>query len=395
MTDAQLALANAKASLEPVAAAVGELIATNGMLSLKVDDLSAANVQLQAQVDALRLENAELRKKLEPVPPVVKTVRDYRQAGDADDTAAFQRAANSGSVIVPAGEYLIDAAKRITITLDKTVVRMEAGVVLRAKPNSAARYYIMDVEASDCDIDCGGAEFYGDRLKHNFTAGSSHEWGYGIFMGGARNKLRNVKVYECTGDGIGVTGPGHEITGVVAKRNRRNGLSAFRSAGLWVHDCEFSETGFLTDATGLPGPFAGIDVEPDKGAATGIRIERVKCSRNQKAGIAFWVRDEVTDSKLEGVVSDCVIDGSPNAIWGCDEAVRAPTIAITVLRNRLTFNSGAAVKADQGSRFVVGDANVANANTIDSATGSRTTALTYGIQEKRGGVATKGQNTFV
>lgn len=396
--DAQAALASANSALQTVAQAVAEQSVTMSALSLQVDSLSAANVELQAQLDTAGNTIADLKAQLAEAtkPDVPKTVHDFGAKGDGvtDDTAAFQLAANSGSLIVPAGEYLIDAVKRVSINLDKTVVRMDAGARLRAKANSSSRYYLLDVNASDCDIDCGGAEFYGDRLKHTFTAGSWHEHGYGIFIGGARNKLRNVFVYECTGDGVGVTGPGHEIgPGVKCLRNRRNGISAFRTEGLVIHDGECSETGFLTDATGLPGPFAGIDVEPDNGNAN-VRIERMKCVRNQKAGIAMWVRDEVA-SLLTVDIAECEITGSPNAIWGKDEAIRAPTIACSVMRCKLTFGKGAAVKADSGSRFVVGDADPANANTIDSETGTRTTAVTYGIQAVNGGVATRGSNGVI
>lgn len=396
--DPQAALAATKAGLASVEQAIAETATLVSALSLQNDDLSAANVALQATVAERDATIAELKAKLEPVPspaPVVKDVRYYGAKGDGvtDDTAAFQVAANSGSLIVPDGVYLIDTVKRVNVNLDKTVVRMTAGVTLRAKANNQSRYYLLDVNASDCDIDCGGAEFYGDRLKHTFTAGSWHEHGYGIFLGGARNKLRNVKVYECTGDGIGITGTDHEVSGVECKRNRRNGLSAFRSANLWIHDSEFSETGYLTDSTGLPGPFAGIDVEPDNGNAN-VKIERVKCFKNQKSGIVMWVRDEVA-SVLNVAISDCDINGSPNAIWGKDEAVRAATINCSVMRCRLSFGSGAAVKADQGSRFVVGDANLANANTIDSATGTKATAERYGIQTPSGGVAVRGENTYV
>jgi hypothetical protein len=401
--DAQAALANLRAVTDTVAQSVAEKDAGLNALSLQVDSLGDANVALQAELDTARATIAaqaetiaELKAKLPQDNPAPKTVKDFGAKGDGitDDTAAFQLAVNSGSLIVPPGDYLIDAVKRVSVNLNGTVVRMEAGVKLRAKPNASSRYYLLDVNASDCDIDCGGAEFYGDRLKHTFTAGSWHEHGYGVFVGGARNKVRNFSVYECTGDGVGVTGEGHEISGVVCKRNRRNGLSAFRTANLWIHDCEFSETGFLTDSTGLPGPFAGIDVEPDNGNATGIRIERIKALKNQKAAIALWVRDEV-DSQLQVAITDSELGGSPNGIWGCDEAVRAPTIAATILRNKITFTSGAGVKADRGTRFTVGDSDPANANTIDSASGSRSTAVSYGIQERNGGVAVKGVTTYV
>jgi hypothetical protein len=330
------------------------------------------------------------------ITPPRKTVRDFIQPWDGDDTASWQRAANTGSLLVPAGEYVIDPVKQVIVTLDGTVVRMDAGTVVRAKANSASRSYLLNVQASDCDIDCGGASLFGDRRAHTFTIGSWHEHGYGIFVSGARNKVRNVGVFECPGDGIGITGPDHEIgPNVVCRDNRRNGLSAFRSAGLWIHDSEFSRTGFLTDSTGLPGPFAGIDVEPDKGVATGIRIERCKFFGNQKAGIALWLRDEVDGGMLSAEIFDNEISGSPNCVWANDEAIRAPTISATILRNKLTFGSGVAIKADQGSRLVVGDANPANANTIDSATGSRNTAVSYGIAERRGGIATRGENVFL
>jgi hypothetical protein len=385
MTDAQAALAEANSALQAVAAAVAEMDATLNSLSLDRDALAEANIALQAQLDTAYTELAKYKPK---------TVLDYGAKGDGLTlcNAAFIKAAATGEVIVPAGRYLLDPTPEKQVILSAGCkVTFEPDVVLVAKPNSAPKYAVLTAQ-DDVTI-TGDALIQGERLLHTYTAGSTHEWGYGLKITGNRVKVNGLRVVECTGDGIGVSGDDVEIRNASSKRNRRNGISVFQAARPSIIDCDCSDNGFLTDSTGLPGPFAGIDVEPDSGDAAGVKISGVKATGNQKVGIALWVRDEV-QGRLQVDISDCEISGSPNCIWGQDEAVRAPTIVASVKRCKLTFGAGAAVKAGRGSVFTVGDADPANANTIDSATGGLATATNYGLQERDGGVVVKGANRY-
>lgn len=342
-----------------------------------------------------------------PLPPVRKTVKDWGARGDGktDDTAAFQAAADAGDVYAKddGSVYLINAVRSVLFRKDKSTVQLAPSVTLKAIPNSAGRYYIFDVDASDCVIDCGGALFLGDRDQHTYAPGSTHEHGYCVFVGGNRNKLRHVRPEKATGDGVGVSGDDHEIgPGVICNWNRRQGLSAFRSKNLWIHDSEFSNTGNPsgTDPAGLIGPFCGIDVEPDAGSATGIRIERVIAANNQRSGIIFWVRSEVAGT-LEATLTECKISGSSNAIWAKDEAVRATTITLKLFRNELQWTTGAGAKIDQGASAVIGDSTQANENTFIQKDGSRPDLLhktgkvtNYDIQNPAGGKVAIGVNSY-
>jgi len=375
--DAQAALASANSALQTVADAVAEQGVTLSKLSLERDALAEANIALQAQLDTA---NATIAALTDPW-------REVDKSGLVDVTAKVQAILDKGGTIkVPTGRYLVNPVVMVKFRARSTIT-MEPGVVFVAKPNSDTHYAVL--LAAEDDIAISGKWYIqGERLLHGYTAGSTHEWGYGLKITGNRVKVDGLEVVECTGDGIGVSGDDVELANCSSKRNRRNGISVFQAARPTIRDCECSENGFLTDSTGLPGPFAGIDVEPDGGDAKGVRLERIKAIGNQKVGIALWVRNEV-QSNLQAEITDCEIAGSPNCIWGADEAVRAPTITATVKGCKLTFGAGAAVKAGRGSLFTVSD------NTIDSATGSVATATNYGLQERDGGVVVKGANRYV
>lgn len=390
---------------------------TEAIIAKGLEDLAAVQVALVAATNDIQAAKASsgattlaIKASIippEPPQPVIKDVKFYgaKLDGVTDDTAAFQAAADTGSIIVVGpGKVRLNVVKQVKVTKDKTIIRMTSDLEFITDANNAQRYYFFNVTASDCDIDCGGAQFIGDRFQHTYGNGT-HEWGYGFFIGGARNKLRNVGISNCTGDGVGVTGPDHEIgPGVVCKKNRRQGLSAFRSANLWIHDSEFSETGNAgkPDPSGLIGPFCGIDVEPDKGVATGIRIERNTLANNQKSGIIFWVRSDLTDVKLDGVILDNNISGSPNGIWAMDEAVRAATINLVIQRNRIHWTSGSGTRIDQGVVATVGGDAQADANIYTTRTdrpdvmrnGKQGSPYAYDIAQKSTGKATVKWNGY-
>ena len=261
-------------------------------------------------------------------------VRRFGARGDGrnDDTRAFQDAidaARGGIVTVPAGDYLIDPQRSVRLR-SGTQLRMDRGARLRAKPNALPRAYVLLVQGVE-DIVISGGQILGDRKEHLGTTG---EWGHGIAIYGASNvKVRDVRISGCWGDGmsIGSTKAGKggvmrpstdiEIANVASLGNRRQGLSIGRSRRVYVHDCEFSDTG------GTP-PSAGIDVEPDAGdMAQNVRIERCIIRRNRGPGIQVWKR------ATSVAIRDCTIEDNRNA--GI-LAVGASDVAIE--RNRIRGN---------------------------------------------------------
>jgi parallel beta-helix repeat protein len=210
--------------------------------------------------------------------------------GSHDDTAAIQAAVNAlpssgGTVYVPAGRYMINAVKSISLR-SHTRLLMDANATLQVIPNGQSRYEVIKVvKASNVRIQ--GGNLVGDRSRHK---GSTGEWGYGIQILGAKNVLvQNVKISNFWGDGMWIGGIGHggslvradyvTVNGVVSSNNRRQGLSIGPSQHVYIVNSTFKDTHGTK-------PEAGIDIEPgSQGPVNTIRLERNTFSGNKGNGI--------------------------------------------------------------------------------------------------------------
>jgi len=349
------------------------------------------------------------------IPEPVKNVQFYGAKGDGvtDDTDAFNAAAATGSLIVDVpGTYLLDGVKRVSILQDRTVMRVNqtpGAVRFAEKANAAPKTRIFNVNGSDCDLDLGGAYLIGDRDMHRFTAGSTHEWGYCFFLGGARNKLygNGLGMFtKATGDGLGVSGPDHEVFGLVLDGNRRQGCSAFNAPRLNFHDniCRNTGNNGLPDPAGLIGPFCGFDCEPDGGDCLDLFIHNNTFGPNNRSGAIAWINSRAAKAtpnmKLSGRFEDNTFIGNSNGTWMCKEvAGSTPAITFTFLRNRFVNNKATDIKCDQGSAVTIGDATAANANIFDDFL-ERPDALKKGLfspemQVLRGAKVTAGLSLVI
>ncbi len=195
-------------------------------------------------------------------------VRDKGARGDgrSDDTSAFQEAINAlpatgGTVRVPAGKYMIDAARAVIL---RSNVRLEMAVdaSLIALPNALKRYHVVKVWRVE-NVQIVGGRIVGERDQHR---GSKGEWGYGLNIQASRNvTVTGTRISDCWGDGIwiGAFGRGANadlstdvtLQNVVCSNNRRQGLSLGPCKRVRILDSTF---------TGTHGtaPESGIDLEP-------------------------------------------------------------------------------------------------------------------------------------
>lgn len=79
------------------------------------------------------------------------------------------------------------------------------GCTVRVKPNNYQSYTIIRMKLLQNTILKNGS-IVGDKDQHDYSAGHvnglTHEWGYGVFLQGCTNSfVRNVKIYDMTGDG--------------------------------------------------------------------------------------------------------------------------------------------------------------------------------------------------
>ncbi len=213
-----------------------------------------------------------------------------RGNGRHNDTAAIQAAIDAlpsggGTVYIPAGRYMINALKPLTLR-SHTRLKLDPSAELRVIPNGASRYWVVKVRNVN-NVEIVGGRMTGDRARHR---GSSGEWGYGINISGSRNVfVHNVSLSEFWGDGmwIGAIGKGRRLNRsnyvtlnhVTSSHNRRQGLSIGPSQHVYIVNSTFKNTqGTL--------PEAGIDIEPqDQGPVDTVRLEKNTFSGNHGNGI--------------------------------------------------------------------------------------------------------------
>jgi len=220
-----------------------------------------------------------------PAGPVVN-VQDapYGARGDgaSDDTVAIQKAVNAvagtgGTVLVPAGTYMVDAIASIFIKGNMTF-QMAAGAVLKAIPNGADNYEILTVSQAANVTIMGGtlAGDYGNPVTHTGTTG---EWGMGLSLSGASNvTVVGVTARDCWGDGFylqnGCTGVA--LCSLNAVHNRRNGLTLTSAASVTIQNSVFTGSGGTL-------PEDGVDLEPNPGE-TIDQVTITGCTMSGNAG---------------------------------------------------------------------------------------------------------------
>jgi parallel beta-helix repeat protein len=289
----------------------------------------------------------------------VINVRAHGARGDGvrDDTSSIQAAINAlpkagGTVIVPAGAYLIDPTRSVRLR-SRVHLSLATGAMLLTKPNAAPRAYVLLAEQVQ-DVEISGGRIVGDRDSHLGTTG---EWGHGIRIRGCSSvTIRDIHISRCWGDGISAGGimlgkagpsrPGRDylFENVVCAGNRRQGLTLGSSQHVRVRDCTFSDTGGA-----LPG--AGIDIEPDTGVATDIVIEGCLVRGNRGPGVSLYKRATgvtvrkciIERNRGDGILAvtaiDCVfIDNiiRDNGLKGI--LLRTGSRNVRVARNRLSGN---------------------------------------------------------
>ena len=241
----------------------------------------------------------------------VVNVRDKGARGDGnnDDTDAIQAAidalpAGGGTVHVPAGTYMIDAARAINL---RSNVRLEMAdeARLTASPNGLKRYHVIKVWRAD-NAQIVGGRIVGERNQHLASEG---EWGYGINISASRNvTVTGTHISDCWGDGIwiGALGKGASadlsmdvtVQNVVCDNNRRQGMSIGPCQRVRIINCTFSGTHGTK-------PESGIDLEPmNQGDVRDVLIEGCTLTGNHGCGV------EIHHSVSGLVIRQCTIQGN-------------------------------------------------------------------------------------
>ncbi|GLQ89884.1 right-handed parallel beta-helix repeat-containing protein [Dyella flagellata] len=264
----------------------------------------------------------------------VINVRDKGAKGDGnhDDTDAIQDAINAlpggGTVIVPPGNYIIDAMRAVQLR-SNMLLQLDPNATLTAIPNNSPRSHVIKVWSAN-NVRITGGRIVGERNNHSGVGG---EWGYGLNIQASNHvHVSNMHISECWGDGIwiGAIGPNGNpvvskdvtIDNVISTNNRRQGLSIGPVDGVVIMNSTFSNSNGTK-------PESGIDIEPQaQGLARNITIDHCIISGNHGTGM------EIHYNVSNVTVKNCTF--RDNVGYGL-LTVDAPS-QITIIDNVMTGN---------------------------------------------------------
>lgn len=109
------------------------------------------------------------------------------------------------------------------------------------------------------NISIEGGTVSGDKINHEYSDNSTHEWGHGISILDSINiKIDRCEIKECTGDGIYINIASNIIlTNIEIANCRRQGISIVNSVDNVTID------GFNISGISGTAPASGIDIEPN------------------------------------------------------------------------------------------------------------------------------------
>lgn len=213
--------------------------------------------------------------------------------------------AAGGVVAIPAGKYLIDADKGISLR-SGIHFSLDPKAQLIAKPSANPRYAVIRVYNAN-NVSISGGSILGERDSH---LGHGGEWGSGIEIRSSSNvTVSDMHISKCWGDGIfvGIYVPKGQtlepcsnivLQRVVCVENRRQGLSILSVNGMRVLSSEFRDTVGTS-------PACGIDIEPEAGE-TVENVEIADCTVTGNAGSGIEIYGK-TSRVAQTSVTGCTI----------------------------------------------------------------------------------------
>lgn len=183
------------------------------------------------------------------------------------------------------GNYLINlSAENIGIVLKSNLDIDFNGSTIILESNAsthASLFYLREIE----NVTLKNAIIKGDSNTHQFIGNSTHEWGYGLHIVNGNNiNIYNLKIQECTGDGIIIDGKQSSdinISNCNISNCRRQGISITCGENIVISNNE------IHDIKGT-NPQSGIDLEAyqENQAINNIEIKQNKIyNLNSNIGI--------------------------------------------------------------------------------------------------------------
>ena len=270
----------------------------------------------------------------------------------------------------------------------------------RMYPNNNNKPCLMYIGFGVENITLEGGNFVGDRDQHDYSSGTTHEWGHLLRVGGARNvKISKANFIDATGDGIDVHSFGHTFsenyfatTDVIIEdntfeRNRRNQISITSGTQVYVRNNEFIDGSIHTNLSNGVAPGFAIDIEAFRSDGIEFEIaEDIYILDNFEKGTrigAFTIHtgDKITidGNTLEGHISYSNTIGSNitnNTITALTDSQKESNTAIVAGRtDRYEMNYDNTVTGNTVNGYATGivvtntDVVVANNNILECSRG--------------------------
>lgn len=216
---------------------------------------------------------------------IKKICSDYFKDSYKDDVLkelfALSSANVTNEIIIRPGEYWVTATadNKFALMLPGNTTLKNEGVI-RLRGNNLISYAVLATSGHNVKIE--GGTYHGERNLHQGTTG---EWGHGIRIteGASSVTVKNVRVYDCWGDGVAIDGNKVNTDVLVEhfeiSNCRRQGISV-----IFAKDC-IIRNGIITNIQGTE-PHLGIDIEPNSnGYCENVTIDNVIIESEKGIGV--------------------------------------------------------------------------------------------------------------
>lgn len=240
-----------------------------------------------------------------------------------DNISALQSDSVKNIVVLnrPIYKVVLTEKHRIALLLaSNTILRCNSTIVVQG--NNLPIYTVIEITRKK-DVVVKGGRILGDVGSHRYIAGSTSEWGYGLYIYNSSNvRIEGVHASRCIGDGIFIGGGSVSdledyskasknvyVKNAICDDNRRQGMSITYADRVVIENCIFSNTG-MTEFT---SPGCGLDIEPNAGQSVrNVTIRHCRFLHNDRImdiSIGGYTTEE-SKCNVENILFDnCMVTG--------------------------------------------------------------------------------------
>ncbi|MFL1895419.1 right-handed parallel beta-helix repeat-containing protein [Aquimarina sp. 2-A2] len=229
-------------------------------------------------------------------------------------------------------------AENMAITLPSNFkLKMGENTHLRMQPNNYKKTALISITNGNSDVTIEGGNLYGDRDKHNYSGGGTHEWGHIIRIKGASDVLiKGVRFEQATGDALHISELYHafdsrhiessniRIVDNSFLRSRRINLTIVSGNNVTIENNTFVDGGIDTRYSKGTAPRANINLEPHREWNNGIvggtlreyqKVHHIYIRNNTQIGRGDFYASHgdgpivIEGNKMEATISFSVANG--------------------------------------------------------------------------------------